>query len=281
MSETKFKSINFKNNSDKDFAVTLRKRVDNYFSSKKIDKTGDYRIWIKVVVLPLMYFLPFAVILSNIVVESYLVTYGLWVMMGVGIAGCGLGIMHDANHGALSNNKKVNNFIGFIINFAGGYALNWKIQHNVLHHTYTNIDGYDEDIDPSGLMRFSPHQPHKSIYKYQVVYAWFLYGLMTLSWATNKDFAQIKRYNKMGLVKAQGLNYNCAPNNRLLSWYVGGLNYQIEHHLFPNMSHVHHKAVSKIVQATAKEFSVPYYSHSTFRKAILSHAKMLLKLSKA
>lgn len=366
MSNSKFKSINFKNNNDKDFAVTLRKRVDNYFSSKKIDKTGDYRIWIKVVVLPLMYFLPFAVILSNVVVDSHLITYGLWVMMGVGIAGCGLGIMHDANHGALSKNKRVNNFIGFVINFAGGYALNWKIQHNVLHHTYTNIDGYDEDIDPSGLMRFSPNQPHKSFYKYQVVYAWFLYGLMTLSWATNKDFAQIKRYNKMGLVKAQGLNYkvefvkmvllkvfyyaffiglplyltslpwyhivlgwlsmhftsglilgcvfqpahcipetdfpipdtdntveadflvhqmhttaNFAPNNRLLSWYVGGLNFQIEHHLFPNISHVHHKAVSKIVQATAKEFSVPYYSHSTFRKAILSHAKMLLKLSKA
>ena len=185
MSKTKFKSINFKNNNHKDFAVTLRKRVDNYFSSKKIEKTGDYRIWIKVVVLPLMYFLPFAVILSNLVVDSYLITYGLWCMMGVGIAGCGLGIMHDANHGALSSNKKVNNFIGFIINFAGGYALNWKIQHNVLHHTYTNIDGYDEDIDPSGLMRFSPNQPHKSFFKYQVVYAWFLYGLMTLSWATN------------------------------------------------------------------------------------------------
>jgi len=83
------------------------------------------------------------------------------------------------------------------------------------------------------------------------------------------------------LVHQMHTTANFAPNNRLLSWYVGGLNFQIEHHLFPNISHVHHKAVSKIVKATAKEFSVPYYSHSTFRKAILSHGKMLLKLSKA
>ena len=205
MSKTKFKSINFKNNNHKDFAVTLRKRVDNYFSSKKIEKTGDYRIWIKVVVLPLMYFLPFAVILSNLVVDSYLITYGLWCMMGVGIAGCGLGIMHDANHGAYSKNETVNKVIGRVIYFIGGSDVNWRIQHNVLHHTYTNVSGMDEDIDIDPLMRFSPSQKLLKGHRFQFIYAWFLYGLMTLMWATTKDYSQWKRYKKKDLIKTQNL----------------------------------------------------------------------------
>lgn len=365
MGEKKFNAIRFIPKDDRGFGITLRKRVNAYFKENKISKTGDYRIWIKVFVLPLMYLVPFGLIVSGLFAENMLIFYGLWILMGVGLAGVGLGIMHDANHGALSKNQRVNNFIGFVINLAGGYALNWKIQHNVLHHSYTNISGYDEDIDPSGLMRFSPHQPAKPFYKYQVFYAWFLYGLMTFSWATFKDFLQIIRYNKKGLVEAQGLKYsteflkmiglkliyytffiglpfyfldiswyhillgwftqhfvaglilacifqpahcvpdaefplpdknfnvegdfavhqllttaNFAPTNRLLSWYVGGLNFQIEHHLFPNMSHVHHKEVSKIVKATASEFGLPYHSQKTFRGALLSHAKMLHKLRK-
>ncbi|MFT4899858.1 MAG: linoleoyl-CoA desaturase [Flavobacteriales bacterium] len=60
------------------------------------------------------------------------------------------------------------------------------------------------------------------------------------------------------LVHQMHTTANFAPNNNLLSWYLVGLNVQIEHYLFPNMSHVHYKVVSKIIQATAKEFSVSY-----------------------
>ena len=61
---------------------------------------------------------------------------------------------YDANHGAYSKNKKVNNFFGFFITFLGGNYINWRIQHNVLHHTYTNISGMDEDLESDPLMRF-------------------------------------------------------------------------------------------------------------------------------
>ncbi len=365
MEKATFKAVKFVPNQDREFGITLRKRVNAYFKSNKISKTGDYRIWIKIIIMPLIYLTPFALILTGMFSDNLVLYYGLWILMGVGLAGCGLGIMHDANHGAISKNNKVNKFVSLIINLAGGYALNWRIQHNVLHHSFTNIDGYDEDIDPSGLMRFSPHQPVKSFYRFQIVYAWFLYGLMTFSWATFKDFLQITRYNKKGLVKAQGVSFktelfkligqkvvyyaiflglpfllldlawwhillgwfvmhfttglilgcifqpahvvptsefplanannvvdgdwlkhqllttaNFAPKNRILSWYVGGLNYQIEHHLFPNISHIHHSEISKIVQATAKEFNLPYYSQKTFRGALFNHAKMLCKLRK-
>jgi len=101
------------------------------------------------------------------------------------------------------------NIIGTIIlNLAGGSTFNWKIQHNVLHHSFTNIDGYDEDISPQGLMRLSPHQPMKAFYKFQIFYAWFFYGLMTFFWSTFKDFSQLSRYHKKDLLKTQRTTYS-------------------------------------------------------------------------
>ncbi len=361
-----FNAVKFISKGDQDFGVTVRKRVNEYFKTKKIPKTGDYRIWIKVLALPLLLLVPFILILTNVFAGNLLGFYGLWLLMGGGLAGCGLGIMHDACHGAISKKRSVNEFIGaLVLNLAGGSVLNWKIQHNILHHSYTNIDGYDEDIDPSGLMRFSPNQKVKPLFRFQVYYAWILYGLMTFEWATYKDFLQLKRYKKRGLLKLHGatsgpeltkliilkiLYYslfivapillldlawwhiilgwlsmhfvagvilgsvfqpahvvptsefpapnkdnkvkgdwaihqllttaNFAPTNRILSWYVGGLNYQIEHHLFPNMSHIHHRRISEIVKRTAKEFGLPYYSQPTFVGALANHAKMLHKLRK-
>ncbi|MFB6307532.1 MAG: fatty acid desaturase, partial [Flavobacteriales bacterium] len=71
---------------------------------------------------------------------------------------------------------------------------------------------------------------------------------------------------------------NFANNNKLLSWYVGGLNFQIEHHLFPHICHVHYKAISDIVKRTAKEFNVPYYEHKTFFGALKSHFSLVYQL---
>ncbi|MFY0644345.1 MAG: acyl-CoA desaturase [Bacteroidia bacterium] len=348
-----------------EFGVTVKKRVNDYFKSNNISRLGDYRIWIKVFVLPLTFIGPFILLVTNSFMDNMFLFYGLWLIMGIGIAGSGLGVMHDAFHGALSKNKKVNHFIGsLIMSMAGGAVINWKIQHNVLHHTYPNIDKYDDDIDVTGLLKLSPNQPMKPVFKYQAYYAWFLYGFMTLSWATFKDFKQLLKYEKQGLIKKQGTTYktelrklvalkiiylftfivlpllaidvawwhsilgwfsmhfvagltlgcvflpahvvptsdfpkpnnsnviandyfvhqlrttsNFAPSKRIFSWYVGGLNYQIEHHLFPTMSHVHHKKVSKIVKATAKEYGLPYNSQPTFIGAIINHAKMLKKMS--
>jgi len=360
MGTNNFESVKFIPRGDREFGVTVRKRVNEYFKSNGISKRGDYRIWIKVIVMPLLFITPFVLIVSNLYNESYFLFYGLWVLMGFGMAGCGLGIMHDACHGAISKKESVNHIIGLVLNVAGGSSFNWKIQHNVLHHSFTNIDGYDEDIDPSGVMRFSPHQKHKKIFKYQVYYAWIFYGLMTFFWVTYKDFASLIRYEKRGLLKAQNASFNIelsklilhkvlyysiilglpiilldiawwhillgwfsmhfvcgvilacifqsahvvpsseyplpdqenkvegdfavhqmkttanfAPGNRLLSWYVGGLNYQIEHHLFPNMCHIHHREVSKIVKKTAQEFSLPYISQPTFFGALFKHLRLL------
>jgi linoleoyl-CoA desaturase len=73
---------------------------------------------------------------------------------------------------------------------------------------------------------------------------------------------------------------NFAPKSRIMSWYVGGLNYQIEHHLFPNICHIHYKKISPIVKKTAQEFGIPYHSEPNFFKAIASHIKMLKMLGR-
>jgi len=286
----------------------------------------------------------------------------LWSIMGFGLAGIGLSIMHDANHGAYSKNEKVNTYVGLILNVVGGFAYNWKLQHNVLHHSFTNIDGHDEDIAPGGVLRFSPHAKRHKAHKFQHYYAWFFYSLMTFLWITFKDFKQIRRYNKLGLIDKSKRSFagwytnmlawkvfyygytfvipyflldnpwwmyvllaltmhliaglilasifqpahvvpdtkfpvpsegsvenvwfahqlettaNFAPTNKVLSWYVGGLNFQVEHHLFPGICHVHYPAISKIVKATAKEYNLPYNSYPTFRRALIEHTRMLKEL---
>lgn len=341
-----------------EFFKELRKRVNAYFKEKNISKQANLNMKLKTVFMLCLYFIPFILMLSGVVYSSWAVI-SMWVIMGFGMSGIGLSIMHDANHGAYSKNKNVNNFFGFVLNFIGGYHVNWKIQHNVLHHSFTNIDGFDEDID-KGVMRFSPTQKRKKIFRFQLFYAPIFYGILTIYWFLFKDFEQLIRYNKKGLLKGQGLSFkkalsgiifnkiwyaaltlalpimltnipwqqivlgfvlmhaicgltlalifqaahvleeteffvtdennavendwavhqmkttaNFANKSTVFSWFIGGLNYQIEHHLFPNICHVHYKNISEIVKATAEEYGLPYHQHKTFFGALKSHFSLL------
>jgi linoleoyl-CoA desaturase len=115
-----------------------------------------------------------------------------------------MAVMHDGNHGAYSENKTINKIVGGVLELVGGNSEMWQIQHNVLHHTFTNIDGLDEDIDPGPVLRFSPLKPLKPWHRFQHYYAWFFYGLMTLLWVTVKDFIALNKYEKFGLLKRMG-----------------------------------------------------------------------------
>lgn len=357
-----YKSIKFSRDQEFNFIGILRKRVSDYFEQNKISKYGNTNMFIKSAILIIAYAVPYSLMVSGVITNTWLLL-AAWMFMGATMAGIGFSIMHDANHGAYSSNKTVNKMMGYVINLVGGSSVNWKIQHNVLHHTYTNVEGVDEDIDPGILMRLSPHAKHYKMHRIQHIYGWFLYSLMTFLWITTKDFRQLHRYKKMGLTKAQNVKYgwqlfkltmskviyytiflviplltisapwwqivlffiimhmvagfilgivfqpahvmptteyplpdekgnlendwaihqlftttNFSPNNFFLNWYVGGLNFQVEHHLFPNICHVHYKKISKIVRETAEEFDLPYHSQPTFWKAISLHASMLKQL---
>jgi linoleoyl-CoA desaturase len=359
------KQVRFVGNEGRDFQQTLTKRVNEYFKSNNISRNANGYMYFKTVFMFALYLTPLVLIATGVYSNAF-TFFLLWFIAGMGLAGIGLSIMHDANHGAYSKNPKVNKWMGFSLSVVGGSPVNWKIQHNVLHHSYTNIKDIDEDVKPGPLLRFSPHEPWHKYHKAQHFYAWFLYGMMTLLWITVKDFLQLNRYKKMGMLEGQRTTYkkeltymiiqktvyyiyilvlpliflnvtwwvwilgmvlmhfvaglflamvfqpahvmetcaypeasdegtiennfaihqmmtttNFARDNRLLSWFVGGLNYQVEHHLFPNICHVHYRAISPIVKATAEEFGVPYYSKKTFSGALLDHAKMLKKLGSA
>ena len=354
--------VKFSKERDAEFFNSLRANVNGYFKEKGISKTGDWRMVLKTIAMLSIYFVPYAFMISGVVTD-YTAFLTLWVFMGLGMAGIGFSVMHDANHGSYSKNEKVNNILGMVLNILGGYTLNWKIQHNQLHHSFTNIDGSDEDIDAPAALRFSPHKERRKFHRGQHLYAWFLYGLMTFFWSTGKDIIQIVHFKKNNLVKKEEyrshlfkiiawkavyhgyllvlplvlldmpawliivgfctlhflagfilscvfqtahvmpyLEYpkpdeegfmesnwavhqlqttsNFAPRSRILTWFVGGLNYQVEHHLFPNVCHVHYPAISSIVEKTAKDYDIPYYSEKTFAAALWKHAMMLRDLGK-
>ena len=73
---------------------------------------------------------------------------------------------------------------------------------------------------------------------------------------------------------------NFANKNWFVTWYGGGLNFQIEHHLFPNICHVHYRKISNIVRDTAIEYNLPYHSYKTFYEALANHTKMLYTLGR-
>jgi len=359
-------NIKFSQSIGREFDGTLKKRVRDYFKDNNISKHANLNMVFKTVFMISLYLVPFILMLSGVITNIWLIAL-CWVIMGVAMAGIGMAVMHDANHGAYSKNETVNMLIGRVIGLIGGFAANWKIQHNILHHSYTNVDEYDEDISaPISWLRFSPNTEHKKAHKFQYLYAWFFYGFMTISWMTLKDFLQLSRYKKKGLTETQSKKFypllieliinkiiyygvfivlpiilidiswwyfpififmmhfvagfilaivfqlahvvpdaafvkadennaiennwaihqlqttvNFAPKSHLLYWFVGGLNFQVEHHLFPNICHVHYKKISQIVKDTAKEFGIPYYSEPTFASALASHTRMLKQLGKA
>jgi len=359
------KVIRFKNNLHEEFNKTLNSRVNEYFKNSKVGRYANSEMVIKTLCMFVLYLCPYFLFLFG-VVETLWLFYIMAFLMGLGKAGIGLSVMHDANHGAYSRKKWVNSLIGYSLNLLGGNATNWKIQHNVKHHTYTNVAGMDEDISPRGnVLRFNPYSKVRKHHKWQFIYAWVLYGLMTMSWIIVKDITQLAEYTKDGLLKKQtksvtrawiwliltkilyysyilaipilfapfawyhillgfllmhyvagftlGIVFqpahvmeenafedaeksdtveenwavhqlkttcNFAQKNRILSWYVGGLNYQIEHHLFPNVCHVHYRKISKIVKQTAEEYNIPYKSYPTFISALWSHGKMLYALGR-
>ena len=71
-----------------------------------------------------------------------------------------------------------------------------------------------------------------------------------------------------------------ARNNLFLNWYVGGLNFQIEHHLFPNICHIHYRKIAPIVEKTANQFGFNYNLKPTFMNALGSHIRRLKELGK-
>jgi linoleoyl-CoA desaturase len=73
---------------------------------------------------------------------------------------------------------------------------------------------------------------------------------------------------------------NFAPRNKFISWLVGGLNFQIEHHLFPKISHVHYAQLRRIIKQACEEYGVPYIEYAKMRHAVGSHVSFLKQMGR-
>ena len=180
--------IRFAASHNPDFYSTLNKRVDEYFSDNNISKNGNWIMVLKTIfylsVLTTAYFM---LILGGFGIP---LQFLLWVIIGFFTAFVGLNISHDAIHGSLSKHKIVNKLLGYTFNIIGANAYMWGIMHNIVHHTYTNIEGHDEDIESVPLLRMSPHQKLRKIHRYQYWYAFIFYGFGSLSWVFIKDYVK-------------------------------------------------------------------------------------------
>lgn len=336
------------------FFRTLNKRVNTYFKENNISKTGNWKLHLKTAVMFAIFLTPYFLILTLEISNWWKLL--LTIVMGVGMAGIGMNVMHDGNHGTYSSKKWINKIMGGTIYFLAGNVYNWQIQHNVLHHTYTNIHGHDEDLDAGRIIRFTKHAKWLKVHKFQHYYSIFLYGLLTFNWAITTDFKQTKSYLSRKLAYGKlpsplkqwsiiaitksiyvgiwilipifigdiawwkvligffvmhytaGLilsvifqlahvvkeaqmplpdetgtmkntwaihqlftTVNFSPKNKLVNWFTGGLNHQVEHHIFPNICHIHYAKIAKIVEETAKEYNLPYLEYKTMRAAIAAH----------
>ena len=159
MAEIELNRVQFAPPGPDSFMDAVSKKVRHYFKSRGISQYANTAMWIKTLVMISLYFVPYFIIVTGLAANNSWVFFGMWFLMAWGMIGIGTSVMHDAHHGAYSANPRVNKLIGHILEIIGGYSVTWKIQHNELHHTYTNVAGLDEDIDSIKLLRFSSRQP--------------------------------------------------------------------------------------------------------------------------
>ena len=180
--------VKFAKANSSDFYSTLNKRVEEYFISNQLSKNANWIMISKTVFYPAILITAYLVLILN--PNPLVVQFLLWMVIGFFTAFVGVNISHDAIHGALSKHKKANSLLSYTFNLIGANAYMWGIMHNIVHHTYTNIDGQDEDIESVPLLRVSPHQKLLKINRYQYWYAFLLYGLGSLSWVFIKDYVK-------------------------------------------------------------------------------------------
>ncbi|MVZ66188.1 acyl-CoA desaturase, partial [Sphingobacterium sp. DK4209] len=161
------------NNVNALFSKSLKQKVNHYFQEESINKTGNRLLIVKAIILLSSLFLIYSILIF--VQPHWIVSVVLCLLLGVNLAAIGFNIMHDAGHNSFSENKAINTILSYSLNLLGGNIFLWKLKHNIAHHTYTNIDGEDHDIEIK-FMRIHHDQPLKEHHRYQHLYFIFLYS---------------------------------------------------------------------------------------------------------
>ncbi len=347
-------------NQEHPFFDTLNERVEKYFTTKGISRTGNWKIYTKAI---LLIFSIVAVYASILIFNGWVAQVILWAVLGMIFAAIGFNLMHDSAHGSFSSRSWVNQLMGYSLNIIGGNVFLWKLKHNQIHHVYTNIQGVDEDIDVEPFLRVNEQQKKYWFHRYQYIYWAVIYGTTYFLWVYVKDFSKyftrrigetpirkvprkehfifwasklfyvaafilvpilvvgwlktLVGYTVMLFVTGwiiavvfqlahvvEGRNFhlpetegrslkeewavhqvnttaNFATKNKIVCWLTGGLNFQVEHHLFPRISHIHYPYINKIVRETCKEYGLAYQEYPNVLSAVRAHVSHLRILGSA
>jgi len=344
------------------FLKQLKARVDGYFAERKLDPAGNGKLYVKgtiqLVTAAAMY-----TVLVFFTPPAF-VSVPLCLLLGLNLGVIGFNVMHEGGHQSFSRHNWINKASAYCLNVLGGISFFWKIKHNINHHTFTNVDGMDSDIDAKPFMRMHHDQPRYRFHRFQHLYSVFLYGISYLAWVFYEDFLKyfsgrhsansapkklpLREHFIFWITKlmyvlvyivvpvltvgwmptligimlitfvtgvsisivfqlahvVEGTHFhsphhqdpasrqewaihqvestaNFATKSKLLHWLLGGLNFQIEHHLFPRVSHIHYPQISRIVKEVCRESDVTYLEYSSMFRAIGAHLTYLKRLGTA
>ncbi len=352
------------NNKNSFFFDALKKKIDHYFSENKIKQSGNLKLYYKAIIL-VTTLVALYVVLVFFTPQNDYISLALCFLLGINFAAIGFNLMHDGGHGSFSSKPWVNKMMAHSLELMGGSSFMWNLKHNQNHHTFTNIEGMDDDIDIKPFIRVSQDQPKKWYHRFQHIYSSFLYALTYILWVFWLDY---RKYfsGKIGEIKIKKMSLkdqiifwgskviylilflvipilkvglwdtligytlaamvtgfvisvvfqlahivegayfpeitedtpllkietewaihqlrstaNFATKNKFVSWFIGGLNYQVEHHLFPKVCHIHYPKINKIVQETCKEHNITYLEFPTVFSAYKSHLTHLKQVGRA
>lgn len=341
------------NNKQSPFFKALKDKVDYYFTNNRIQTSGNSKLYFKSILQVLIAIALYVVLVFF--TPGAMLSLFLCAVLGLDLALIGFNIMHEGGHQCFSRRKWLNNVSAYSLNVLGGVSYLWKIKHNINHHTYTNIDGMDLDIEVKHFMRLHENQPKYWFHRFQHIYCVLLYGISYVAWIFYQDFEKyftgkvtkdfsLKEHTIFWVTKVAyvfvylvvpimmvgwsaligfamiafvcgitisvvfqlahmvehtqfpnpdkitnkidnewavhqiNTTANFATKSKVVSWMLGGLNFQVEHHLFPRISHVHYPKINQFVKETCREFNIAYHEYPSVIKAFTSHLSHIKKL---
>ena len=337
----------------------LNAAVDAYFERTGLDPRGGWPMRIKTATIVLWAVASYLGLVF--LATSWLTAIPLMISLGLALSGIGFCVMHDGGHGSYDQQRGWNRVAAIAIDVLGGSSYVWNFKHNVLHHTYTNIEDADDDIEFSPFFRLSPGQPHYWFHRLQWIYWPFLLCFLSTKWWLIDDYQALitgkvagHRMPRPGAGDlavlfggklASGLWLFAIPlayrdpllvlvgyvvvssvwgfvmgavfqlahavegatfypesggrsvplpwaehqlattvdfgrSNPVLTWFVGGLNFQVEHHLFPKISHLHYPELAPIVREVAARHGVEVLEQPSLTRGLLAHVRHLQQLGR-
>ena len=344
------------------FSRTLSARIDDYFRERGLSRHANGEMVLKTALAFLLWGASYAWLLAGRLTP--LAVIGVYLVHGFAQLFMTFNVGHDANHGAYSKHKRVNQILSCVFDLCGGSSYMWRLMHNASHHSFINVHDADTTLLSGSVFRFSPLDPRRPLHRWQHLYAPFLYSLSTLDWVFVKDYrwlfhrsfgnkrilrhpthelvvlfagkafyytymlvvpllvlrvpwyAVVAGFTAMHLYCGFTLALIFQPNhlnqsatfaeadgegriandyirhvfdttldyagrNPIATWFLGGLNLHIIHHMFAGICHVHYAPLSRILKSTAEELGLHYRESPTISGAFLDHLRWLRTLGLA